>query len=180
MKWTYAEKSGLQHAVEESELPALVASGCITEDTLVWNETMSDWRPCGEVRPDLFNSSPTPPALTPSERTQVRALSAHTPGAPPSLDGLALSSMIFGILGLVSCLLILSIPAVICGHMGLKKANAEPGHPSNKAFSITGIVTGYLGICLLALIVLYFVLIAVIGISVGMEGFEEIESLDGP
>lgn len=179
MKWTYAEQSGLQHEFNESELPALIGSGRITADTLVWNETMSDWQPCGEVRPDLFEDRAGPPPLSPAERRQVQALGPQTPGATPPMDGLSLCAMIFGILGIVSCLYIFSIPAVICGHMGLRKANAEPGNSSNKGFAITGIITGYIGLFFLFLAILYLIAIFALGISAA-EGLGEFESLDEP
>lgn len=57
---------------EESQLAALVASGEVTGETLVWMEGMPDWRPLRQVRPDLLGGAAGrsgPPPLRASRGT---------------------------------------------------------------------------------------------------------------
>ena len=79
--------------------------------------------------------------------------------APPR--GLSITSMVLGIVGLVGLFLgggLLSIGAVIFGHIGLKK------EPAGRGMAIAGVVTGYVGIgvgILLFLLILVPLLIAI-------------------
>lgn len=171
MQWIYADEAEQQHEFSEEQFPALISSNRIGRETLVWNETMSDWQPCAEVRPDLFDGIPMPPALTPAQQKQVRTAQPEVGEGPPPLDTVALCALIFGVLGLI-CIQLFSFPAVICGHIGLKRANDAPGNASNKGFSIAGIVTGYLGILILVAIIIFYGAAFAIGISEGIDGAE--------
>lgn len=51
MNWYYAEAGQQVGPVDQAQFDGLVRSGTIQAETLVWNETMEDWRPYGEVRP---------------------------------------------------------------------------------------------------------------------------------
>ena len=61
MKWYYAQNNQRQGPVSESEFDFLVHQKKILPDTLVWNETMPDWRPLREVQPE---PAPPPPPYT--------------------------------------------------------------------------------------------------------------------
>lgn len=67
--------------------------------------------------------------------------------------GMAIASLVLGVL----CFLIwplTTIPAVICGHMGLSRIKKKPDryHPSSKGMAIAGLATGYLYITILFLV----------------------------
>ncbi len=49
MTWYYAINREKQGPITEAEFNTLVESGTITDDTLVWNETMTDWIPFGKL-----------------------------------------------------------------------------------------------------------------------------------
>lgn len=77
----------------------------------------------------------------------------YPPGFPPApkTNGLALASMILGILGITVGLCLLFFPvmpilAVIFGHIGLGQIRTT-GAPG-RGFAIAGLVTGYVGIAL--------------------------------
>ena len=64
----------------------------------------------------------------------------------PKTSGLAVWSLVLGILSL-GCLSILSgIPGVICGHKALSKIKRSAGALTGQGMAIAGLVTGYLGI----------------------------------
>ena len=51
MNWYYDQGGQRQGPVAEAELDRLLASGTITQNTLVWCEGMADWVPLGKARP---------------------------------------------------------------------------------------------------------------------------------
>ena len=81
-----------------------------------------------------------------------------TPPSPPTgkKSGLAVWSLILGILALVLCLIgpLFGIPAVICGHMGLSRIKQSAGILSGRGLAIGGLITGYLSIAMIPFIAL--------------------------
>ena len=49
MQWYYAIDGEQQGPIEESDLQQLAATGTITDETLVWNESLPDWKPYAEA-----------------------------------------------------------------------------------------------------------------------------------
>jgi uncharacterized RDD family membrane protein YckC len=49
MNWYYADAGQQAGPVDETQFQALIASGKITRDTLVWREGMANWQPYREV-----------------------------------------------------------------------------------------------------------------------------------
>ena len=85
--------------------------------------------------------------------------SSYTPGPSlPVTNGLAIASMICGILSLVFfCFcggLFLGIPAVICGHLSLNQLNAPGNSQQGRGMAIAGLICGYLGIASFLIIML--------------------------
>ncbi len=70
--------------------------------------------------------------------------------APPKISSQAVWSLILGILGIfLFCIpLVLSIPAVICGHKSLSRIKRSAGTLSGDGLAIAGLVTGYLGLAM--------------------------------
>lgn len=68
------------------------------------------------------------------------------PEAPRRKSGLATASLICGIVGLVTCLP--SIPAVITGHLALADIKKSSGQVDGAGSAKTGLILGYIGICL--------------------------------
>ena len=98
---------------------------------------------------------PAPPAPPPSAYAY-----APPPGFPPppaaypvkaKTNGLALASMILGIVGITVGLCLIFFPvmpilAVVFGHLGLSQTRST-GAPG-RGYAIAGLVTGYIGIAL--------------------------------
>ncbi|HYF95878.1 MAG TPA: DUF4339 domain-containing protein [Symbiobacteriaceae bacterium] len=68
-QWYYISGGNPAGPVPESQLQAMLQSGGITRDTLVWTDTMTEWMPANHT--PSFGSPAAPPpesgALTPSE-----------------------------------------------------------------------------------------------------------------
>ena len=122
------------------------------------------------------NNDPTPP---PSGYSQPAGASQPDPyapqggyaqpaygtpayGTPPPSKTLSLISMILGIVGVLFGFvygsgILFAIAAVILGHLG-KKREGLPAKP----FWLTGLITGYIGIALAAIVIIVIILAVVI------------------
>ena len=75
----------------------------------------------------------------------------YAPPAPTGTSGLAIASLVLGILWLWW---IGSILAVIFGHISLGQIKRSEGRTGGRGMAIAGLVLGYLGICTLVLIII--------------------------
>ena len=157
--WFYGKDNSQHGPVSDLEIRNMVSSGKIDMDTIIWREGMTDWIPMKDVpefKPETGNLASTSPYSSP----QTYAGQPPYAGAIPT-DGLSIAALVCGILAIVSCYVwaLFGIPAVICGHMSLKKINNSPIPIQGKGMAIAGLVCGYLGI-LIQLVVIVFVVIA--------------------
>ncbi len=122
-------------------------------------------------QPDATSAPPPPPPMPAAPLTPAPPPAPQVPPPPPAYgyasppgfppppvyqakpkaNGLALTSMILGILGITVgiCLLffpVLPILAVVFGHIGLTQTR-KTGAPG-RGYAIAGLVTGYIGIAL--------------------------------
>lgn len=61
-------------------------------------------------------------------------------------SGLAITSLILGILGVTCCFVFAGIPAVICGHIARGKARREPQSHGGEGMALAGLIMGYLSL----------------------------------
>jgi Domain of unknown function (DUF4190) len=94
-------------------------------------------------------SDPLPPT-TPSTPTPNSS-------RPPESSGLAIASLILGILSLVCFGLFSGIPAIICGKIGRTKIRNSAGSLTGSGFATAGIITGAIGTILSILAIGVFV-----------------------
>ena len=146
-QWYYGSSAGQSGPVDESELRAMIASGGVGPETLVWRDGMKDWLPLQSV-PELRGD-----AVTPYQTPGAPLPGGYVPGyyqpvAPTS--GLAIASMVCGIVGLLLCYIhgLLGVPAVICGHMALSQISGSSLPMAGRGMAIAGLVMGYLGIAM--------------------------------
>jgi competence protein ComGC len=74
----------------------------------------------------------------------IPPLSGNPP--PPKTSGLAIWSLVLGILSLSCFSIFAAIPGVICGHKALSRIKSSGGAIPGQGLAIGGLVTGYLGI----------------------------------
>jgi len=65
---------------------------------------------------------------------------------PPKNCGLAIWSLVLGILSLTCFWLIAAIPAVICGHVAHSRIRRSAGALTGEGLALGGMITGYIGI----------------------------------
>ncbi len=166
MNWYYATNGSQKGPVPLEELKSRIARGEVSPTDLAWREGMPDWMPVSTI-PELKAEEPAPtaaadvppPASGPlsSPAPEPYRTPAHSgpapsgvPLAPPS-QGMAVASMICGILCLIGCCIwYLALPmalvAVVLGHIASGKATKEPQRYTGKGMARAGLVTGYLGL----------------------------------
>lgn len=154
--------------------------GRIRPDTLVWREGMTDWRPAMEVEElrDLFTlnvveKNPVAaegvdlrPASTPDARAASPVIGYQSAGLIAPTPGLAVASMVMGIVGLVLiCLwpisLICAVLAIVFGFVAKSQCDREVRH--GKGMAIAGIILGFVPVALVVLFALIAVIAAVFG-----------------
>ena len=84
-----------------------------------------------------------------------------TAPAPAKSCGLAIWSLVLGILSLTGFCLFTGIPAVICGHVAQGRIKRSGGALSGEGLALAGLITGYVGIAFSILVVPMMAAIAV-------------------
>lgn len=135
--WFYGNNGTQSGPVPEQELANLMASGLIGPSTLLWREGLPQWATLDALRQRGELSFASSPYASPAAH--------YTPY--PETSGLAIASLVCGIVGLISCMVPLGIPAVICGHMAMNRIAKDPFRILGRGMAITGLVCGY--VCLL-------------------------------
>jgi len=71
------------------------------------------------------------------------------PQQAPQTDGFAITSMVLGIIAVITCYfgIILGTVAVVFGHLSIKKIRKNP-NLGGKGMAIAGLVCGYIGIAI--------------------------------
>jgi len=165
--WFYDKQGQQQGPVDAGALGELVRSGTLSPDTLVWKEGMGDWQPYRTVAELNSSSSQTSPYQTPASNPY----GGGSPQSHPVTSGLAIASLVCGIVGLFFCCfhILFSVPAVVCGHLALNEIAKAENRKEGRGLAIAGLICGYIGIAL----TLFFLLAGMFGDS-EFEGFDEI------
>lgn len=136
-EWFYGDGGQQVGPIDESALHALIASGRIGPATLLWREGMPKWMSLGELNAAGGIYLSTAPQF---------------PGAGmmnPVTSGLAITSLICGIVGLATCLVFMGIPAVICGHLAMRQIENAPALVVGRGMAMAGLVCGYLSLLIM-------------------------------
>ncbi len=169
-EWYYG-KGGQQYGpIDEATLRARIATGEVGPRDLIWTEGMSSWTPLihlpqfgagAAVPPHLpeFEDADAPDGVDPSSpyAPPMANLGGAYPAGPaiPVTNGLAIASMVCGILSLVFfCFcggIFFGLPAVICGHLALNQLNHPGNQQDGRGMAIAGLVCGYAGIAVFVL-----------------------------
>jgi hypothetical protein len=129
-QWFYGENGQQAGPVDDAEFSGLIAAQRITPATMVWREGMQAWAPLAQVQAGGgLLAQPTP--------MMVGMMN-------PATSGLAIASLVMGLVGLFTCIMILGIPAVICGHMAMHQIANSPVPMVGRGMALAGLVCGYL------------------------------------
>ena len=113
--------------------------------------------------------APPPPPAYPQQGMPATGYMPPSPMGQPQManyvqpvvtiapNGLALTSMIAGILSLTLCGTVAAIVAVITGHMGLSRANQLPPQLARRGMALAGLIMGYVSLGLTILIIIFVI-----------------------
>ena len=168
MQWYYSKNSTQLGPVPDADFRAKLASGEVGASEMVWREGMTDWVPVSTV-PEFSallqnRMSAVPSAGTPYAPPMVQGIPGGGMYATTPTSGLAIASLICGIMGLVTCLFVPGIPAVICGHLALKRIADTSSPVQGHGLAVAGLITGYISV----LFIVGFVLLMVLGFASSM------------
>lgn len=171
-------------SVSETDLKKGLGDGRYLATDLVWRDGMAEWKPLGEVMGlPAQPASPSPAAAgaTPA-RVGLRGPAAPVaPTAPaprfgsrtalpegvnPPNSGLAVTSMVAGIISVLLCGLggIGSLVAIICGHKATSRIDGSGGTEGGRGMALAGLIMGY--ISLIPAIIFYIAFFASLALPV--------------
>ncbi len=84
-------------------------------------------------------------------------------------EGSAIAALVMGILGIVGCPLILSIPAIIVGNQARQRIREDPTLEGD-GMARAGVILGWIGIGIFVVGAVFALLFLVIGASTSFEG----------
>ena len=163
MNWYYAKNGHQNGPLPTEDMIDRIAMGEISATDLAWCEGMADWLPVSEipqlkVLPPVKEEVPAAPTAGPAQSAPYQPTVPAAPAATPSYaapgqvpsQGLAIASLVCGILGLIGCCMwFISLPsalaAIVTGHLANSKIKADPQRFTGKGMARTGLITGYLG-----------------------------------
>ncbi len=191
MEWYYAKNGKQEGPVDLAALQGMIQSGEVSLTDLAWKEGMAEWTEAGkipELSPDTAASAPAPAgdSAVPTDAglgtgagpapvvgAPMAGGDAIVPGqpipmGPPPSSGMAIASMVLGIVSLVSCTcygigLLFAIPAVICGHMAMKQIKESAVPIGGRGMAQAGLIMGYIGIGLAVLGIIFLIIAAANG-----------------
>jgi len=156
--WYYGQGGQQEGPLDEATMRERIAGGLVKPEDLVWREGMAKWLPLKEVGElstmggDLSTSPYAPPATDPVQGQPM----TYAPVPPTS--GLAIAALVCGILSLIFCYInaVVGIPAVICGHMAMKRIREANDQIGGKGMALAGLICGYIGIVFQLITIAFF------------------------
>lgn len=161
----------------EEEIGQGLQSGRFLTSDLVWREGMPQWKPLIEVFGFAAAAVLSAPMVSVSHGGPIPTSYPPPHGAYPHvgvgvmpMSGLAIGSMVVGIISLFSLFacpvgLVLGLPGVICGHMGLAQIRSSGNQMQGRGMAIAGLIMNYVAIAIGVAILLFVLIFAGIGVA---------------
>lgn len=125
-----------------------IAEGRLSGQTLTQAEGTTGWKPLSEF-PE-FGPALAAKGVTPGVQPPV------VPGSPGlrsnPKNGLAVTSLVLGVVSLAGCSFITGIPAIITGHMASNRARRKPHEFGGSGLAIAGLVMGYVSLAFIPIL----------------------------
>ena len=141
------------------EINRQLAAGTLSPSDNAWYEGAAGWAPLSTVPGvTVAATAGTPPPSSPAPAAVVPTpTAAPAPAAAPT-EPLAIWSLVLSLVGLLGFCCggpMLGIAAVVCGHLGLSKINANP-QLQGRGLALAGLVIGYFAIVSWAFYLIFF------------------------
>jgi len=138
--------------VSADQVRQWIADGRVTGRTQVKSEDSTEWKSLSEFHEfdtalAAKGAAPTPPAVPGSTPPAV-------PSNRPPSSGLAVASLVMGVLSFIACSIFTGIPAIIAGHIAHNRSRKSPQEFGGRGMAVAGLVLGYLSLALVPVIAL--------------------------
>jgi len=120
------------------QLKQWAVEGRVNPQTEVQTEGAADWKKAAEI-PELAALFPGGALLASSGPPPITTAAS---GAQQS--GLAVTSLVLGVLSLVCFGILTGVPAIICGHIARDRARRLPAQYGGAGLALAGLVLGYI------------------------------------
>jgi Sec-independent protein translocase protein TatA len=130
----------------------------------------------GQQNPPPSQGPPNPYPNQNPNQDPYQPSQQHPYQVPPSADGFAITSMVLGIIAVLTCYfgIILGVVAVIFGHLSLGKMKRDP-KLGGRGMAIAGLATGYVGI---AISIVFGVMLLFAASTAGVMGKGFVEAME--
>jgi hypothetical protein len=135
--------------VNAEQIRQWLAENRINGQTQVQAEGSTEWKALSqfaEFNAALAGKGSAVPPQPP------RAAPPSLPAANQPSTGLAVASMVLGILSLVSCSIFTGIPAIITGHLARGRARKSPSQYAGRGMATAGLVLGYVSLAFIPIL----------------------------
>ncbi len=126
------------YSLEEAR--AALGAGTLSPGDLAWQEGTPTWVPLASL---LAGAVPGAPPSFPGAAPQTAIVPANS-----QTSGLAITSLVLGILALPCFSIFTGIPAVICGHIARSKIRRAGGLQQGAGLALAGLILGYVSIAM--------------------------------
>lgn len=139
------------------EVNALFSKGTLRESDLAWQEGMAEWVTLGRF-PGVQQVQAGPPPI-PGQQAYAPPASYVGGAVLPSTSGMAIASMVLGILALVlffthAFALVMAILAIIFGHISRGTIAKSGGRIKGAGMALAGLVTGYIAAVIVTILLI--------------------------
>ncbi|MEE2623796.1 MAG: DUF4190 domain-containing protein [Roseibacillus sp.] len=135
--WYYLQNGQQVGPVSKEELQGLLQSQSLPVTTGIWSRGMPEWVPANQVAEVIAG-------VTGGYIPQPVAGSPYARASAPAPNGMAIASMVLGIIGVLGAAILTSVPAIICGHIARRQIRDAEGRVGGEGMALTGLILGYL------------------------------------
>jgi hypothetical protein len=150
------------------EVRAAVQAGSLNVTDLAWVEGTPSWVTLSSILDAPAGGLPAFAGATPQYSSQAYAAQTG------ETSGLAITSLVLGILSWFCFFIFASIPAVICGHIARSNIRNSQGRLKGEGIALGGLICGYLNIALVPL----FIVLAIPGFNTAREKSLEVRTMN--
>lgn len=143
--WYYSVGAEEHGPVSLLDLRSLRMSGRLHASDLVWREGMGDWQPVSAT-----------PELQLEGTSGVAGQAVASGDGVYRTSGFAVTSMVLGILGILTPFLVFNLLAVIFGGIAMKTISKSTVKLGGRGLAVTGVVLGSVGLALWAMIIFWW------------------------
>jgi len=149
--WYYLQNGQQVGPVSKEELQGLLQRQSLPVTTGIWSRGMPDWIPANQIAEVMAGVSG-------GYIPQPVAGGAYARASGPAPSGMAIASMILGIIGVVGAAILTSVPAIICGHIARRQIRDGEGRVGGEGMALAGLILGYV-VTVLSVLAIGFVIV---------------------